>query len=209
MAREGLSLHTAAERPDLWERGIDSASVWPEYNLHGDVLNQLWGRLDQELADFQFVLYDEAEDAIVAEGHTGPFAWDGDDATLPASFDATLQQVFTDLESGAEVTALTALAAETPRGGRRRGLAAEILGAMRSLAERHGLVHLVAPVGRPGRSATRSRRSRTTSAGVARTASCSTRGCGCTSGSAPGSGRRCPSRCGSPAPWPSGSRGRG
>ncbi len=146
MAREGLTLHTAAERPDLWERGIDSASVWPEYNLHGDVLNQLWGRLDQELADFQFVLYDEAEDAVVAEGHTGPFAWDGDDATLPASFDATIQQVFTDLESGAEVTALTALAAETPRGGRRRGLAAEILGAMRSLAERHGLVHLVAPV---------------------------------------------------------------
>ena len=33
------TMYTAAERPDLWERGIDSASVWPEYNLHGDVLN--------------------------------------------------------------------------------------------------------------------------------------------------------------------------
>ena len=67
-----ISMHTAAERPDLWERGIDSASVWPEYNLHGDVLNQWWGLLDVELADFQFVLYDEAEDVVVAEGHTGP-----------------------------------------------------------------------------------------------------------------------------------------
>jgi hypothetical protein len=54
-------MHTAVERPDLWERGIDSALVWPEYNLHGDVLNQWWGLLDEELAELQFVLYDEAE----------------------------------------------------------------------------------------------------------------------------------------------------
>ena len=63
-----LTLHTAAERPDLWERGIDSVDVWPEYNLHGDVLNQYWGRLDVELADFQFVLHDEDTDEVVAEG---------------------------------------------------------------------------------------------------------------------------------------------
>jgi hypothetical protein len=68
----GFTVHTAAERPDLWKRGIDSAEVWPEYNLHGDVLNRWWGRLDIDLADYQFVLYDEAEDAVVAEGHTGP-----------------------------------------------------------------------------------------------------------------------------------------
>ena len=43
-------MFTAAERPDLWERGIDSSTVWPEYNLHGDVLNQWWGLLDVELA---------------------------------------------------------------------------------------------------------------------------------------------------------------
>ena len=142
----GITLHTASERPDLWERGIDSTAVWPEYNLHGDVLNQFWGRLDVDLADYQFVLYDGDADEVVAEGHTGPFVWDGDDATLPESFDATLQQVFADHEAGARVTALTALAAETPRGGRRRGLAAEILGAMRTLAQRNGLRHLVAPV---------------------------------------------------------------
>ncbi len=60
-----LSLHTAADRPDLWERGIASASVWPEYNMHGDVLNEWWGRLDEELADYQFVLFDAAADAVV------------------------------------------------------------------------------------------------------------------------------------------------
>jgi hypothetical protein len=141
-----LSLHTAAERPDLWERGIESADVWPEYNLHGDVLNRYWPRLDQEFPHLQFVLYDEAADEVVAEGHTGAFFWDGDDATLPPSFDETLRLVFEPYRGAPPANTLTALAAETPRGGRLRGLAAEILGAMRILAGREGLQHLVAPV---------------------------------------------------------------
>jgi hypothetical protein len=139
------TLHTAAERPDLWERGIESEDVWPEYNLHGDVLNQYWGRLDQELADFQFVLYDEATDTVLAEGHTAPVLWDGDDATLPAGIDAVITAAFADGQRERANT-LCALAAETPRDGRARGMAVEILGAMRTLAGRHGLTHLIAPV---------------------------------------------------------------
>lgn len=139
-------MHTAAERPDLWERGIESASVWPEYNLHGDVLNQWWGHLDEELPDYQFVLHDEAQDEIVAEGHTGPLWWDGVDDHLPGGIDPAIEQVFERARAGLEVNTLCALAAESPRGGRRRGLAVELLQAMRTLAERHGLTHLVAPV---------------------------------------------------------------
>ena len=139
-------MHTAAERPDLWERGIESAEVWPEYNLHGDVLNQWWGLLDQELADLQFVLHDDETDTVVAEGHTAAFAWDGDDASLPDGIDRAIEVAFRDHRAGTPVDTLCALAAESPRGGRRRGLAVEILGAMRTLAQRHGLRHLVAPV---------------------------------------------------------------
>jgi hypothetical protein len=141
-----LSMHTAVERPDLWERGIDSADVWPEYNLHGDVLNQWWGHLDEELPELQFVLHDDETGTVVAEGHTGAFAWDGDDATLPPGIDPALETIFRERRAGAPVDTLCALAAESPRDGRRRGLALEILGAMRTLAERHGLRHLVAPV---------------------------------------------------------------
>lgn len=139
-------MHTAAERPDLWARGIPSEDVWPEYNLHGDVLNQWWGDLDKELADFQFVLYDEANDTVVAEGHTGPFHWDGSDDSLPPGIDAALEQVFTQHRAGEPVNTLCALAAESPRTGRARGLAVAILEAMRTIATRHGLEHLVAPV---------------------------------------------------------------
>jgi hypothetical protein len=140
------AMYTAAERPDLWERGIDSAAVWPEYNLHGDVLNRWWGLLDVELSDFQFVLVDEDEDRVVAEGHAGPMAWDGRDETLPAGIDAAIEAVFAQSRAGVSVNTLCALAAETPRDGRRSGLALDLLSGMRALAQRHGLPHLVAPV---------------------------------------------------------------
>ena len=139
-------MHTASERPDLWERGVASAAVWPEYNLHGDVLNQWWRYLDEELADYQFVLHDDEQDEVVAEGHTGPMWWDGLDENLPDGIDAVIEEVFRRSRSGAPVNTLCALAAETPRDGRRKGLAPQILGAMRTIAARQGLTHLVAPV---------------------------------------------------------------
>ena len=109
-----ISVHTACERPDLWDRGIDSRSVWPEYNLHGDVLNQWWRLLDEELPEFQFVLYDERDDVVVAEGHTGPFAWDGVDQTLPDGIDRAIELIFQQSRSRQPVNTLCALAAETP-----------------------------------------------------------------------------------------------
>ena len=93
-----LTMHSAADRPDLWERGIPSESVWPEYNLHGDVLNRWWGHLDEDLPEFQFVLHDDASDEVVAEGHTGPLWWDGLDETLPDGIDAVIEQIFSQVE---------------------------------------------------------------------------------------------------------------
>ena len=141
-----FTLHTASERPDLWERGIPSGSVWPEYNLHGDVLNRWWPHLDEDLPEYQFVLYDETRDEVVAEGHTGPLSWDGSDAALPVGIDAAIEQIFAQVRAGETGNTLCALAAESPREGRRRGLAEQLLGAMREIGERHRLTHLVAPV---------------------------------------------------------------
>jgi len=47
-----------SERPELWQ-GIAGLSpeVWPEYNLHGDVLNQYWDprsmRITGSVADWE------------------------------------------------------------------------------------------------------------------------------------------------------------
>ena len=83
---------------------------------------------------------------MVAEGHTGPFWWDGSDATLPEGIDATIEMIFAESRAGQPANTLCALAAETPRGGRGRGVAVQLLTAMRAIAGRHGLAHLVAPV---------------------------------------------------------------
>ena len=87
-----FAMYTASERPDLWQRGIPSAAVWQEYNLHGDVLNRWWGYLDEELPDFEFVLYDEALDDVGAEGHTGPL-WR--EERVVGQLAADVEQVFT------------------------------------------------------------------------------------------------------------------
>src|SRR5258706_9568142 len=144
--RAMITVQTAAERPDLWKSGTDAPPVWPEYNRHGDVINQWWGLLDEELPEFQFVLYDDDADAVLAQGFTGPLAWTGQDEALPDGIDPAIEQIFAQRRSRAPVSALCALAAEIQRDGRGRGLAAEILTGMRKIAQRNGLRHLIAPV---------------------------------------------------------------
>ena len=141
-----VRLLTWAERPDLADRGPDSAAVWPEYNLHADVFNDWWAPLLDELPEFQFALYDEEADAVLAEGHTGTLAWDGDDATLPGGIDEALRRVVETRRAGGPVDTLCALAAEVSPDARRGGLSGQLLAGMRELAGRHGLRRLIAPV---------------------------------------------------------------
>jgi hypothetical protein len=48
-----------SERPELREGiGALSSDVWPEYNLHGDVIGSRWDRLYEDVPEFQFLLYD-------------------------------------------------------------------------------------------------------------------------------------------------------
>lgn len=136
-----------SEQPVLWDRIDDlSSQVWPEYNLHGDVLNPYWGRLYDERADFQFVLLDDDEQVPLAEGHTIPVSWDGTDAGLGPGIDAAIAGGFKLLEAGGTPTALCALAAEIPPENRRRGLSEVLLRAMAELAADAGLAYLIAPV---------------------------------------------------------------
>lgn len=141
-----VRLVTWAERPDLAERGPASEDVWPEYNLHGDVQAELWGPLLAELPEYQFALYDESADLVLAEAHTGPLAWDGNDPALPVGIDDALRQVVTARRNETPVDTLCAMAAEVSPTARQRGLAVEVLKAMRELAGRRGLRRLVAPV---------------------------------------------------------------
>jgi hypothetical protein len=135
---------THAERPDLAER-VDF-NVWPAYNTHGDVLRRYWSRLYEELRKFQFVLYDEDEDVVVAEGHSIPLAWDGTAEGLPAGIDGLVEDAFRLLEEGGEATALSALAIEIRATAQGRGLSGTMIEAMGRIAREHGWRELVAPL---------------------------------------------------------------
>ena len=82
-------------------------------------------------------------DELVAELHSVPTPWDGSDADLPAGWDEAFLRAF---ESGREPTVLSALAISVRPDRQSQGLAARMLGEMRSAAAAGGLRELIAPV---------------------------------------------------------------
>jgi GNAT superfamily N-acetyltransferase len=139
-----LAVVRYSERPELWEETADvSAEVWPEYNLHGDVMSPNFGRIFDAFPEFQFVLYDADAEEVVAEGHSAPCPWDGTIEGLGEGIDHML---LTALEAPGSPTALCALAAEIRPPYQGVGLAGHLLDAMAGVARDAGLTHLIAPV---------------------------------------------------------------
>jgi hypothetical protein len=137
-----VTIATVAERPELtdpaWERTQDTI---PEYNNYGDVLGRYWGRLTEELPEFQFHLVG-AGDEILARVRSIPVRWDGSVEDLPAGIDGAIARGFD--EGGASV--LCALVIMVPRDLQMRGLSTKALEAMSEIARRHRLGSLIAPV---------------------------------------------------------------
>jgi hypothetical protein len=135
-----------SERPELWDRIADlSEQIWPEYNRHGDVLNLYWGRLYEVFPEYQFVLYDDENDEVLAEGHTVPYHWDETVSGLGTGIDATITAAFRPGGSGIP-TALAALAAEILPTHQEQGLSSILLQKMQEIARSASLKHLIAPV---------------------------------------------------------------
>src|ERR671918_860407 len=122
-----MSLETVlySQRPELRDRSDDAFDdVWPEYNMHGDVMNEYWGSLYDDFSDFQFVLYDEDGDEVVAEGHTIPCKWDRSAQGLPAGIDGLIVEGFALKREGVRPDTLSALAVEIPPRHQARRLSA-------------------------------------------------------------------------------------
>ncbi len=142
-----IAATTYSDRPELWAQIEDLGSeVWPEYNMHGDVMNLYWGRLYDTFPDFQFVLYDDESDEVLAEAHTMPCIWDGTDEGLPHGIDDAIVLGFEGADEGSPPNTLCAMAAEVPPRNRDRRLSPEILRVMAVLARDHDFDHLIAPL---------------------------------------------------------------
>ena len=132
-----MRIATVSERPDLlapaWERTRDTL---PEYNNHGDVLNEYWPRLTEERPDCQFHLVgDDGE--ILARARSIPVRWDGTIEHLPAGIDGAIARGFD--EGGANV--LCALVIMIPRDIQGRGVSAAAVKAMGEVARRTASDH--------------------------------------------------------------------
>ncbi|HZU39489.1 MAG TPA: hypothetical protein VE992_00475 [Solirubrobacteraceae bacterium] len=135
------------EGPELWEAaGELMASVWPEYNRHGDVMNAHWGALFDLFPRFQFLLYDAPAGTVAAEGNTAPCPWDGTFAGLGDGIDEMLVRAVRAHAEGIRSTALCATAAKVTPAYQGRGLAGRVLDTMAALAREAGFAHLIAPV---------------------------------------------------------------
>lgn len=120
--------------------------MWPEYNLHGDVVGALWSRLYDVVPQFQSVCWDEESGEVLAEANTVPCWWDGTDRGLGTGIDATMADALARLDAGQRANTLCALAGKVAPAARSRGLAADVLRQMRRVAVAHGLRAVIAPV---------------------------------------------------------------
>ena len=149
MSRARVRAFTLGDRPDL-AAGVHRlvASLWPpemEYIHHDPVCGRLWGTLYREFADFQPVLCD-GKGAVVAAGFTIPLRWSGRLRDLPSGVDGALERGTRGRARRRPPTTLSALLAAVAPDRQRRGLSARVIRAMRSIAARHGLRELIAPV---------------------------------------------------------------
>ena len=128
-----------SERPELWkDTAAITREVWPEYNLHSEDPHGYWGRLFDEFAHLQFVLYDDQEQEVIAEGHTIPCDWDGTTEGLGDGIDAIMAAAFDAHKADRAPTALCALAAEIRPRFQGGGLASRMLDVMADLAREAG-----------------------------------------------------------------------
>jgi len=117
--------------------------AWPGFLYHNDIRN--WQSLFTRFARHQIVLCD-ARETLLAVGHTLPIPWDGTIDDLPAGIDAIIQRAIRAHRDSVAPTALAALAAIVDPSHRGRGLSSQLVQAMVSLAARHRLEALIAPV---------------------------------------------------------------
>ena len=137
------------ERPDLLPtlRKL-VASVWPptmEYIHHDAICGRHWPALTTDFAHLQPLLCDR-RGRLVAGGYTIPFVWDGRVESLPMGVDGVLIRGVRDHARGRRPTTLSALLAVVDPAKQGEGLSQAVIRGMGTLARRHGLRALLAPV---------------------------------------------------------------
>lgn len=136
---------TNREHPELNDEAEAAfRTEWPEFIFHDPVSNAHVGRAEEYFPRYEVLLVDDGE--VVAGGWGVPLAWDGRAQSLPDGYDGALVAAVTGQESGVAPDTLSVMAAAVKSGRQGRGLAGQVLTALRERATADGLARVIAPV---------------------------------------------------------------
>jgi GNAT superfamily N-acetyltransferase len=140
-----LEVVTSADRPDLDDEAEAAFRIeWPEFIFHDAISSAHIDRVTEYFPRYNIMVLDAGE--VVAGGWGVPFTWDGSTATLPDGYDGGLVAAVTDHENGTPPDTLSVMAAAVKNGKQGKGLAGEVLTALRNRATEAGLQRVIAPV---------------------------------------------------------------
>ena len=140
-----FTTYTHSQRPELESLLSTFGDVWPEFIFHDEIARTYLHHTDTTFAHLNLYLCDE-NDVLVAAGYGVAIAWDGSIETLPAGWDAALEQAVYDHGAHRTPTTFCALAAMVKQSEHGRGLSKYVLHAMKSAARKANLVRMIAPV---------------------------------------------------------------
>jgi GNAT superfamily N-acetyltransferase len=147
LAAMDLAVVSLAVRPDLAPALNQLATSWPRFMLEDPAAWMM--RLLRDHPRFQLALL--AGGRLVAKAYSVPFAWDGDETSLPdTGWDTVLATGVMGAVRSREPTAVSALEISIDPDWQGKGLSRVLVDALRSAAAQAGYADLVAPV-RPSR----------------------------------------------------------
>jgi len=120
---------------------------WPEFMWHDEISLKHWHEFYDRFGKYQSILVDEAEDRVVAMGHSMPFCWDHNLTDLPEEgWDWVFDQAIRDNREGNKTNLLAAVFVGVREPYKQHGLSRSILLSFQPTARRHGFENLVIPV---------------------------------------------------------------
>ncbi|MEU6345377.1 hypothetical protein ABZ883_30995 [Streptomyces sp. NPDC046977] len=136
---------TTSEQPELYQQvKVALRDRWPAFVLHSPVSGRCRRRASAYFPRFDVLLVRDGE--VVANAAAVALRWDGDVDTLPEGYDGALERSVAEHEASLEPDTLCVMAATVLPGHAGRGLAGEVLTALRGRAADAGLRRVIVPV---------------------------------------------------------------
>lgn len=140
-----MEVVTEIERPDLLGECQEAfRGNWPEFILHDAVTEKYIDRTQVYFPSLDILLLDNGR--VVAGGWGVAMNWDGTLPDLPDGYDGALTRAVEGHEAGVPVNTLCLMAIAVSSAEKRRGLAGEVISALRDRGAEQGLIKVIAPV---------------------------------------------------------------